>query len=86
MLFRSTALTGNVSQDKKVAEENKSELVSGRANVLAVRENDYNNDEKYKTKIDVLTEALLSQEVAEYVKNKYSGAVVCNELTQIDLR
>lgn len=81
-----TALTGNVSQDKKVAEENKSELVSGRANILAVRENDYNNDEKYKTKIDVLTEALLSKEVAEYVKNKYSGAVVCNELTQIDLR
>ena len=81
-----TALTGNVSQDKKVAEETKSELISGRANILAVREDDYHNDEKYKTKIDVLTEALLSKEVADYIKNKYSGAVVCNELTQIDLR
>ena len=81
-----TALTGNVSQDKKVAEEAKEELITGRANILAVRENDYHNDEKYKAKIDALTDALLSKAVADYVENKYSGAVVCNELTQIDLR
>ena len=72
----------SITPDKKVAEENKSELVSGRANVLAVRENDYNNDEKYKTKIDVLTEALLSKEAkkhqqgfSEVDKKKYKGIV-----------
>jgi len=81
-----TALTGDVSQDKKVAEEAKEELITGRANILAVRENDYHNDEKYKAKINALTDVLLSQAVADYVESKYSGAVVCNELTQIDLR
>ena len=56
-----TAYTGNVSQSKKVAEESKVELVSGKANILAARLNDYQNNENYKAKIDALTDALLSQ-------------------------
>lgn len=81
-----TAYTGNVSQSKKVTEEDKLELVSGKANILAARLNDYQNNEKYKAKIDVLTEALLSEEVANYINEKYGGAITCNENTQIDLR
>ncbi len=81
-----TALTGNVSQSKKVAEEDSATLVGGKANVLAARLDDYNNDEDYKAKIDALTEVLLSKAVSEYVLNKWSGAITCNEKSQIDLR
>lgn len=81
-----TVFTGNVDTSKKVAEEESVELVSGNANVLAARLDDYNNDEKYRAKIDALADALLSEEVRNYILEKYSGAIACNEYTQIDLR
>lgn len=81
-----TAYTGNVSQSKKVAEEDNPQLIYNNANILAAREDDYKNNEIYKTKIDVLTDALLSQEVADYINEKYDGAIVCGENSQFDLR
>lgn len=81
-----TAYTGNVDASKKVAFEDKPELVSGKANVLAARTNDYQNDSTYKELIDVLVEALLREEVSNYVNEKYSGAITCDESSQIDLR
>ena len=56
------------------------------ANVLAARLNDYNTNDTYKQKIDVLTEILLSQEVSDYVNEKYDGAITCDKTSQIDLR
>ncbi len=81
-----TALTGNVEQSKRVAYEDGEEFVSQNANVLAVRANDYANDSQYKTKIDALTDALLSQEVSNYVMEKWNGAIPCDQSCQIDLR
>lgn len=81
-----TAYTGNVPGSKKVAFEDDPEQVSAKANVLAARLNDYNTNDTYKQKIDVLTEILLSQEVSDYVNEKYDGAITCDKTSQIDLR
>lgn len=81
-----TALTGRVNQSLKVYQEVAIELVAGKANVLAARIDAYNNDPSYKAKIDALTDALLSQKVAEYVAQKWGGAITCDGTTQIDLR
>mgnify|MGYP003302767911 FL=1 len=81
-----TAYTGNVDASKKVAFEDDKELVSAKANVLAARASDYQNDPEYKAIIDALVDALLSQEVSDYVNEKYNGAITCDETSQIDLR
>lgn len=81
-----TALTGNVASTERLAVEDDPTQVSAKANVLAVRKYDYLNDTSYKTKIDVLTDALLSSEVSSYVATKYSGNITCDSSTQIDLR
>lgn len=81
-----TALTGNVAATERLAVEDDPAQVSAKANVLAVRKYDYLNDTNYKTKIDVLTDALLSTEVSQYVATKYSGNITCDSSTQIDLR
>lgn len=81
-----TALTGKVDQSLRVNQEDDPALVVGNANVLAARVDDYANDPIYKAKIDALTAALLSDEVADYVAEKFGGAVVCDDTTQIDLR
>lgn len=81
-----TAYTGNVDASKKVAFEDNPELVSGKANVLAARTADYQNDSTYKELIDALVNALLSEEVSNYVNEKYNGAITCDESSQIDLR
>lgn len=81
-----TALTGNVGADKRIAVESDPAQVGGKANILAVRKDDYISDETYKTKIDALTDALLSAEVAAFVQSKYNGVILCNADTQIDLR
>ena len=81
-----TALTGNVDQSLKVDQETATELVAGKANVLAARLDDYNNDAEYKAKIDALTNALLSKAVSDYVAEKWGGAITCDGSTQIDLR
>ena len=81
-----TALTGNVSGSLQVAKEDDAELVAGKANVLAARVEDYQNDETYKAKIDALTDALLSKAVSDYVNEKWGGAITCDSSSQIDLR
>lgn len=81
-----TALTGKVDQSLRIDREDATELVETNANLLAARLDDYNNNETYKTKIDVLADALLSKEVADYVAQKWGGAITCDNTTQIDLR
>lgn len=81
-----TAYTGRVSSDLRVAKEDDPTQVSSKANILAVRADDYKNKAEYKTKIDILTDALLSKEVSDYFNEKYLGAMTCDSSTQIDLR
>ncbi|MBQ7373235.1 MAG: hypothetical protein IJW64_01560 [Clostridia bacterium] len=81
-----TAYTGNVDSSKRAAVEDDVTAVAGKANVIAARENDYNTDETYKAKIDALTNAMLSQEVADFFATKYLGSMTCDSTTQIDLR
>ncbi len=81
-----TAMTGNVDQTLRIDQEDDAELVAGKANVLAARLNDYQNNEVYKAKIDALADALLSQEVANYVAQTWGGAITCDSSSQIDLR
>lgn len=81
-----TAYTGSVSAQKRAEVEDLPELVAGNANIIAARENDYKNDLVYKAKIDALTEAMLSDEVADYIAQRYNGIIICDGSTQIDLR
>lgn len=81
-----TAYTGNVSSSRLVDKEDNQTLILENANVIAARQNDYLEDSVYKKKIDVLTEAMLSKEVREYIQKKYEGKITCDENTQIDLR
>ncbi len=81
-----TALTGKVDQSLRVDQEDDPALVAAKANVLAARVDDYANDPEYKAKIDALTEALLSDEVAQYVLETWGGAITCDSSSQIDLR
>ena len=80
-----TAITGNV-KNEQVAKEDDPAQVALKANIIAARLDDYNNNEKYRAKIDALVDAILSQEVADYVKTKYNGAITCDSSSQIDLR
>lgn len=81
-----TAYTGNVSSEERAAVEDAVEQVAGKANIIAARKDDYNNDADYKAKIDVLADAMLSEEVSNFFKTKYLGAMTCDSTTQIDLR
>lgn len=81
-----TAMTGNVDQTLRIDQEDDRELVAGKANVLAARLNDYQNDPVYKAKIDALVDALLSEDVANYVAQTWGGAITCDSSSQIDLR
>ena len=80
-----TAITGNV-KNEQVAKEDDPAQVALKANIIAARLDDYKNNEKYKAKIDALVDAILSQEVSDYVKTKYNGAITCDLSSQIDLR
>ena len=81
-----TAYTGKVSKDKQVAKEDDANQVALKANILAVRKNDYLKNESYKEKIDILIDALLSKEVRDFFNEKYLGAMTCDSSSQIDLR
>lgn len=81
-----TACTGNVSYSKMVAREENKELVFDKANIIAVRENDYIDDPLYKAKIDALCEVLLSVKVREFIASKYDNIIICNDDSQVDLR
>lgn len=81
-----TAYTGRVTADQRADVENDPEQVAGKANVIAARLSDYQNNEVYKAKIDALTEVMLSEAVSNYFSEKYLGAMTCDSSTQIDLR
>ena len=81
-----TALTANVNGALQVAKEDDAELVAAKANIIAARLDDYNNDATYKAKIDALTDAVLSKAVSDYVNQKWGGAITCDSSSQIDLR
>ena len=81
-----TAYTGKVSSELQVTKEDDPAQVALKANILAVRKADYLNNEEYKTKIDVLTDVLLSKTVSDYFATKYLGAMTCDSTSQIDLR
>lgn len=80
-----TAMTAKV-KNEKVAYEDNSELASLNANIIAARLKDYQNDKKYRAKIDALVEVMLSEEVSQYFKIKYNNIITCDSTTQIDLR
>ena len=82
----STALTGKISAERRLDIEGGEELVAKNANILAVRENDYIANAEYKAKIDALTDILLSDGLAEFIANKYNGVIICDNITQVDLR
>ncbi len=82
-----TALTGHVIADSNHrADIENASKITDYSNGLAIRKADYLNNEIYKAKIDALTDALLSKEVADYVKTKYNGVILCDAQTQIDMR
>ena len=81
-----TAYTGKVAADQRVAVEDDPAQVAGKANVIAARLDDYKNDEKYKAKIDALTDVMLSEAVSDFFAEKYLGAMTCDSSSQIDLR
>ena len=81
-----TALTGKITSERMVAKEDDPAQVAEKANVIAARKADYKNDEKYKAKIDALTDVMLSKAVSDYFKEKYNGVIICDDSTQIDLR
>mgnify|MGYP002515804596 CR=1 FL=1 len=81
-----TAYTGNVGADKRAAAEDDPVQVSGKANVIAARADDYKNNAAYKAKIDALTDVMLSKAVADYFAEKYNGIITCSSQSQIDLR
>ncbi len=82
VLPTNSALTGKLKADDSLPVES-DELKKKNANVVAASVNKYKNDEAYKEKIDVLTEALLSEEVANYITSRYLGVVA---VAQEDLR
>lgn len=81
-----TAYTGNVTSEDRAAVEDDPAQVSGKANVIAARLDDYKNDEVYKAKIDALSDVMLSEAVSKYFHDTYLGAMTCDSTTQIDLR
>lgn len=81
-----TAYTGGVTADQRADVENDPEQVAGKANVIAARLDDYKNNEVYKTKIDALSDVMLSEAVSQYFYSQYLGAMTCDSSTQIDLR
>lgn len=81
-----TAYTAKIDTSRIVAKEDDIELLYTNANVLAAREEDYKNNTEYKNKIDALTDVLLSDEVSNYVLEKYGDIITCNKNTQSDLR
>lgn len=81
-----TALTGNVSATTRVAIEGTDDLVTAKANILAARTSDYQNNAVYQAKIDALANALLSATTKQYFETKYNGVIICDSRTQIDFR
>lgn len=82
VLPTNTALTAKISADSSLPSES-DEVADLRANVVAANVNEYKVNETYKTKIDVLTTALLSNSVASFIETNYQGVI---QVVQKDLR
>lgn len=74
VLPTNTALTAKISASELLPKESDS-VADLRSNVVAANVNEYKNNEVYKTKIDVLTDALLDSSISSYIKTKYNGVV-----------
>lgn len=82
VLPANTAMTANKKADSSLPCESDS-VADLRANVLAANVSEYASNQTYKTKIDVLSDALLSTSVSQYIQSKYQGVI---EVIQKDLR
>lgn len=82
VLPTNTALTAKKSADSTLPSEG-DDVKNLRANVLAANATQYQNSEIYKTKIDALSDALLSSSVKDYIETKYQGVI---DSVQVDLR
>lgn len=69
-----TALTANLTADDTLPVEDSS-VAELRANVIAANVESYKKDEAYKAKIDALTEAVLDESVASYIKSTWNGVI-----------
>ena len=77
-----TALTGKLKAEKDLPSES-DEVADLRANILAHNAAEFASNAEYRNKIAVLTEALLSQETASFIEQRYSGVI---KVEQGDLR
>lgn len=82
VLPTNSALTGKLTADETLPVEN-DELKDKNANVVAASVDRYSSDTTYKAKIDALTDALLSSEVASFIHDRFQGVVA---VAQKDLR
>lgn len=82
VLPTNSALTGKLTADETLPVESDS-VKDRNANVIAASVTRYAEDTTYKTKIDVLTDALLSKDVSTFIQEHYQGVVVS---VQQDLR
>lgn len=74
-----TAMTGNIdatSDKNKNLPSESSELADAKANVITASTNKYKNDTDYKTKIDILTDAILSSSVKDYITKTWNSVVL----------
>ncbi len=77
-----SALTGKLTADETLPVES-NDVKERNANVIAASVKRYAEDNAYKAKIDVLTDALLSKDVSTFIQEHYQGVVVS---VQQDLR
>ena len=82
VLPANSALTGKLEATDSLPVESDSLKDKG-ANVLAASVSRYKSNGDYKAKIDALTDALLSEEVADYIEKQYLGVL---SVAQKDLR
>lgn len=74
VLPANTALTGKIAADTSLPVES-NDVRDLRANVVAASVSRYANDSTYKTKIDVLANALLDDKVASFIASNYNNVV-----------
>lgn len=74
VLPTNSALTGKLKADSSLPYES-NELKEKNANVLAANVKSYKENNTYKTKIDVLTDAILDSSVATFIEEHYQGVI-----------
>jgi D-methionine transport system substrate-binding protein len=73
-----TALTGNLNADSTLPVEGG--IVADRnANIIAANVKYYKKSTSYKTKIDVLVEAVLDPSVATFIRDTWQGVIAVNQ-------